>query len=117
MADAAKIHILGIGDDGLEGLTSAARQLIEQAELLIGAEHTLARLPKLRAERMVVGGNLDSVVERLSHAKGKRAAVLASGDPLFYGMARYLCDKLGKERFEVMPHFVLGGYLQVIEDW
>ena len=27
-----------------------------------------------------------------------------SGDPLFYGVARYLCDRLGKDRFEVMPH-------------
>src|SRR5207248_4624414 len=30
--------------------------------------------------------------------------VLASGDPLFYGVARYLCDRLGKEHFEVLPH-------------
>ena len=30
--------------------------------------------------------------------------VVASGDPLFYGVARYLCDRLGKERFEVLPH-------------
>ena len=31
-------------------------------------------------------------------------AIVASGDPLFYGVARYLCDRLGKERFEVLPH-------------
>ena len=29
--------------------------------------------------------------------------VLVSGDPLFYGLARYLCEKLGKDRFEVLP--------------
>jgi precorrin-6Y C5,15-methyltransferase (decarboxylating) len=34
----------------------------------------------------------------------KRLVVVASGDPLFYGVARYLCDRLGKERFEVLPH-------------
>ncbi|HWB09225.1 MAG TPA: precorrin-6y C5,15-methyltransferase (decarboxylating) subunit CbiE [Pirellulales bacterium] len=119
MADAAKIHIIGIGDDGLDGLTSAARQLIERAELLVGAEHTLARLPKLSAERMLVGGNLDGVVERLAHAKGKRAAVLVSGDPLFYGMARYLCDKLGKDRFEVVPHVssMQLAFARVKESW
>jgi precorrin-6Y C5,15-methyltransferase (decarboxylating) len=119
LADAAKIHIIGIGDDGLEGLTSAARQLIEQAELLIGAEYTLARLPKLTAERMLVGGNLDGVVERLGQARGKRAAVLVSGDPLFYGMARYLCDKLGKERFEVVPHVssMQLAFARVKESW
>jgi precorrin-6B C5,15-methyltransferase / cobalt-precorrin-6B C5,C15-methyltransferase len=119
LAEAAKIHIIGIGDDGLEGVTSTARQLIEQAELLIGAEHTLARLPRLAAERMTVGGNLDGVVDRLSRAKGKPTAVLVSGDPLFYGMARYLCDKLGKDRFEVLPHVssMQLAFARVKESW
>jgi precorrin-6Y C5,15-methyltransferase (decarboxylating) len=119
LSDAGKTYIIGIGDDGLEGVTSAARQLIEQAELLIGAEHTLARLPRLAAERLVVGGNLDGVVDRLAHAKGKRAAVLVSGDPLFYGMARYLCDKLGKDRFEVLPHVssMQLAFARVKESW
>jgi precorrin-6Y C5,15-methyltransferase (decarboxylating) len=119
LADAAKIHVIGIGDDGLEGITSAARQLIERADLLIGAEHTLARLPRLPAERMVVGANLDGVVDRLAHAKGKHTAVLVSGDPLFYGMARYLCDKLGKDRFEVLPHVssMQLAFARVKESW
>lgn len=119
LADAAKIHIIGIGDDGLEGLTGAARQLIERAELLIGPDYTLARLPPLPAERIVAGANLDGVVERLSHAAGKRTAVLVSGDPLFYGMARYLCEKLGKDRFDVVPHVssMQLAFARVKESW
>src|SRR5438876_7977310 len=30
--------------------------------------------------------------------------IVAGGDPLFYGVARYLCDRLNKDRFEVLPH-------------
>ncbi len=41
-----KIHIIGIGDDGLEGITAQARRLIEEAELVMGAEATLKLLPK-----------------------------------------------------------------------
>jgi precorrin-6Y C5,15-methyltransferase (decarboxylating) len=99
-----KIHIIGIGDDGLEGLTAAGRQLIDKAQLLVGAEALLGKLPATSAERIVIGSNLDEVVERLGKAGDKRIVVLASGDPLFYGIARYLCDKLGKDRFEVIPH-------------
>jgi precorrin-6B C5,15-methyltransferase / cobalt-precorrin-6B C5,C15-methyltransferase len=119
LADTAKIHIIGIGDDGLEGITSAARRLIEQAELLVGDGFTLDRVPAGRAERLIVGGNLDQVVERLGRASGKRTAVLVSGDPLFYGMARYLCDKLGKERFEVVPHVssMQLAFARVKESW
>ena len=104
MAAPHKVHIIGIGDDGLDGLTSAARQLVTEAELLVGAEHTLALVPSFKGEKLAAGANLDRVVERIAAAGDKRTVVLVSGDPLFYGLARYLCDQLGKERFEVLPH-------------
>lgn len=119
LATSEKIHIIGIGDDGLDGLTVAARQLIDQADLLVGADYTLARVPNSAAERLIVGGNLDQAVASLSAAKDKRAVVLVSGDPLFYGMARYFCDKLGKERFEVVPHVssMQMAFARVKESW
>ena len=45
--------------------------------------------------------------------------VLAGGDPLFYGVARYLCDKLGKDRFEVIPHVstMQLAFARVKESW
>jgi precorrin-6Y C5,15-methyltransferase (decarboxylating) len=119
LTSTAKIHIIGIGDDGLEGITSAARQLIDEADLLVGADDTLAHVPGSKAERLIVGGNLDQVVERLAASQGRGVAVLVSGDPLFYGMARYLCDKLGKERFEVVPHVssMQLAFARVKESW
>lgn len=118
MAD-AKIHIIGIGDDGLDGLTSLARDLIDRAELLIGAESTLARVRATSGERLVLGSNLADAIDRIAASPGKRIVVLASGDPLFYGVARYLCDKLGKERFEVVPHVssMQLAFARVKESW
>jgi len=114
-----KIYIVGIGDDGLDGVTAAARELIECAELLIGAAHTLEVIPPSRAERLVVLDNLDEAVARISASSGRRIAVLASGDPLFYGVARYLCAKLGKHRFEVVPHVssMQLAFARVKESW
>ncbi|GIW78679.1 MAG: precorrin-6Y-methylase [Gemmatales bacterium] len=45
--------------------------------------------------------------------------MLASGDPLFYGVARYLCDRLGEERFEVLPHVssMQLAFARVKESW
>ncbi len=116
---ANKIHIIGMGDDGLAGVTSAARQLVEQAQLIIGAEATLSKLPPLKSERLVVGNNLEEAIERISRAGDKRIVVLASGDPLFYGVARYLCDKLGKDRFDVVPHVssMQLAFARVKESW
>ncbi|MFP6692884.1 MAG: precorrin-6y C5,15-methyltransferase (decarboxylating) subunit CbiE [Pirellulales bacterium] len=112
-----KINIVGIGDDGIEGLTASARRLVEEADLLVGEEATLAL--GAAAEKFVIGGNLDAAVERITAKSGERIVVLASGDPLFYGFARFLCDRLGKDRFEVLPHVssMQLAFARVKESW
>jgi precorrin-6B C5,15-methyltransferase / cobalt-precorrin-6B C5,C15-methyltransferase len=103
--DPPKIHIVGIGGDGLAGLTSRARDLVAGAEVLFGSDPALRLLPEANAERVRIGSDLGDVTEKLRTNFGKkRIVVVATGDPLFYGVARYLCDRLGKERFEVLPH-------------
>jgi len=104
-ADPPKINIIGIGGDGLAGLTSRARDLVAGCELLVGSDSALRLLPEVNAERVRIGSDLGDVTEKLRTNFGKkRIVVVATGDPLFYGVARYLCDRLGKERFEVLPH-------------
>jgi precorrin-6B C5,15-methyltransferase / cobalt-precorrin-6B C5,C15-methyltransferase len=100
-----KIYVVGIGSDGLAGLTSRARELVAAAEVLVGSDSALRLLPEVNAERVRIGADLGEVTEKLRTNFGrKRIVVVATGDPLFYGVARYLCDRLGKERFEVLPH-------------
>lgn len=116
---ANKINIVGIGDDGLDGLTTAARQLVEQAEMLVGPKHALSAASVSQAEKLEVGGDLDAIVKKIEAARNKRVVVLTAGDPLFYGTARYLCDRLGKERFEVTPHVssMQLAFARVKESW
>lgn len=101
----AKIHIIGIGGDGLAGLTVRGREIMTAAEVVFGSEAALRLVPEIAAERVALGSDLHDVVEKLRSNFGqKRMVIVAGGDPLFYGIARYLCDKLGKDRFEVLPH-------------
>jgi len=105
MSVTGKVPVIGIGPDGLAGLTTRSRELLLGAEIVFGSEMALRLLPELTAERAVIGTNLPNVVERLRAILGrKRIALVATGDPLFYGTARYLCEKAGSEHFEVMPH-------------
>lgn len=119
MATPEKVHILGIGEDGLAGLTEAGRGLIARAELLIGEKHVLEIVPDSGCARLAVGANLDRAVQEISKSPRKRIVVLAEGDPLFYGVARFLCDKLGKDRFEVVPHVstMQLAFARVKESW
>ena len=119
MTTAEKVHILGIGDDGLEGLTSSARQLLQSADLILGPERSLSMLTGLKAKQAPVSGPLEDLVRLIRAAEGKRVVVLQAGDPLFYGTARFLFDKLGKDRFEVLPHVssMQLAFARVKENW
>lgn len=100
-----KVYIIGVGSDGLAGLTARARELLLSAEVVLGSDNTLSWLPELPGERRPLGPDPQEAVALIQAYRGKkRLVVVASGDPLFYGVARYLCDRLGKEHFEVLPH-------------
>jgi len=100
-----KIPIVGVGPDGLAGLTARSRELLSGAEMVFGSEPALRLLPELTAERVRIGTDLPEVVAKMRANLGtKRMAIAAVGDPLFYGTARYLSDKLGPDAFEVVPH-------------
>ncbi|HKI35211.1 MAG TPA: precorrin-6y C5,15-methyltransferase (decarboxylating) subunit CbiE [Gemmataceae bacterium] len=116
----AKVYIVGVGSDGLAGLTARARDILTSADVVLGSEQTLGLVRELRAERVPVGADLNEEVRLLEANLGrKRLAVVAGGDPLFYGIARYLCDRLGKERFEVLPHVssMQMAFARVKESW
>jgi precorrin-6Y C5,15-methyltransferase (decarboxylating) len=114
-----RIHIIGIGEDGLSGLTAAARRLVEEAEILFGEPHALDLVPDGGQARVALGANIEEAVGRLQAASAHRVVVLVMGDPLFYGVARYLCDKMGKDRFEVVPHVsaMQTAFARVKESW
>ena len=102
---AAKIPVLGVGGDGAAGLTARSRQLLADADLVLGSDNVLRLLPEIKAQRFRIGTDLQEVVEAIRTRLGKqKIVVVATGDPLFYGVARYLCDKIGPEHFDVVPH-------------
>ncbi len=114
-----RIHVIGIGDDGLEAVPNSVRQIIDQADVLLGTDRTLALMPKSRAVRHTMSGDLNQLVATLEKAGDQRVVLLAYGDPMFYGLARYVCDKLGKERFVVVPHVssMQLAFARVMESW
>lgn len=114
-----KIHVIGIGDDGLEAVPNNVRQIIADAEVLLGTERTLALVPKSAAQRHTISSDLNQLVAALQKAVGKRVALLVYGDPMFYGLARYVCDRLGKDRFVVVPHVssMQLAFARVMETW
>ena len=114
-----KLHIIGIGDNGLDSLTERARRLVKEADLVLGADRTLNLVPGVKARKQPVGTDLEAVVAEISESPEQKIVILAEGDPLFYGIARFLCDRLGKDHFEVIPHVssMQLAFARVKESW
>ncbi len=119
MTAGQKIHIIGIGDDGLAGLTQVARDIIGTAQLIVGSAQTLSSVSSTGAELKEVSGDLDALVSLIDHRSNDRIVILTTGDPLFFGVARYLCERLGKDRFEVIPHVSMmqTAFARIKESW
>jgi precorrin-6B C5,15-methyltransferase / cobalt-precorrin-6B C5,C15-methyltransferase len=100
----AKILIVGIGDEGPEGLTRQARELMENAAYLVGPQSLVEGLKTLSGKKLAVSNDLDELETTLRKLTQGPIVLVASGDPLFYGTARYLMESIGKDRFEVVPH-------------
>jgi len=99
-----KVHIIGMGDDGPKGLSQTALGIIEKADLLFGGERHLLFFPDFVGEKIAIKSNLKEVADIIKRNLGARKmAVLASGDPNFYGIAKYLITQLSKEAFEILP--------------
>ena len=113
------VSIIGIGDDGLEAVSNSVRELILSADLLAGNERTLALVPEAKGRRLVVGTDLDALIAEINSAANPQVAVLVTGDPLFYGLARFLCERLGNDRCEIIPHVssMQMAFARVKENW
>src|SRR5487761_1281503 len=97
------VVVVGIGDNGADSLSREALEQVSEAEVLFGGERHLAFFADHPAEKVPIRDNLKEVAARLQ-AETRRTVVLASGDPLFHGIAGYLATKIGRDRLEVLPN-------------
>ena len=98
------ITVVGIGDDGCASLTSRAVNAVMKAGVLVGGERHLEFFPQFEGERIVLKSGVSSVLDRVAElAEERNVCVVASGDPLFFGIGSLVIARLGAEHVEVLP--------------
>jgi precorrin-6Y C5,15-methyltransferase (decarboxylating) len=98
------VVVVGLLDDGCRSLSSRAIDAIAQSQVLVGGERQLAFFPEFHGERLVVKADVEGVIRRVGELMHEqRVCVLASGDPLFFGLGTRLAASLGREHVEVLP--------------
>lgn len=94
------IKMIGIGDEGKMSLLPMYEKWIYESEILIGGKRQLSFFPDYRGEQIVIEGGLSALVQRVQE-ETKDVVILASGDPLFYGIGSYLSNKI---QIEIYPY-------------
>lgn len=114
-----KIFIVGIADDGLVGLSNRARAITDKADVIIGPASSLELVESLAAEKIAIAGDLQPAIERINNRQSESIVILTQGDPLFYGTARFLFERFGKDQFEIVPHVSLMqlAFARLKESW
>ncbi len=98
------LNIVGIGEDGLDGLTAPTRAVVEAAEVIVGAgrHHGLADIPG--AERIDWPSPFDALIDTLRARRGQRVVVLTSGDPLWFSVGARIGRQIDPREIVYHPH-------------
>jgi precorrin-6Y C5,15-methyltransferase (decarboxylating) len=97
------LALIGIGEDGADGLIPAARNLLAQARFIVGGARHLALAGPSRAEAMVWPSPIDAAVPAILARRGEPVCVLASGDPFFYGVGTLLAGHVEGDEMTCIP--------------
>ena len=103
MADAPWLTIVGVGEDGPEGLSPASRAALEAAEIVWGAPRHLALLPGLGPRARVWPTPFADGLREVLAARGRPVAALASGDPFWFGAGSTLSARLSPGEWRALP--------------
>jgi precorrin-6Y C5,15-methyltransferase (decarboxylating) len=91
------LSIIGIGEYGLSGLSATARSLIDNAEIVIGGDRHLSMLPDSTEDRrshIIWESPIEKTIQQIISDRGKSVCVLASGDPLWFGIGTTLLKRI-----------------------
>jgi len=100
------IYVIGIGTAGRASLAGSSIRLIEDAGLIAGGSRHLDEFAEVKGQKLPLKG-LAAAASAIRGFLGKKkghVAVLATGDPLLYGIGSFILREFGKDRVEVIPN-------------
>ncbi|RBO51910.1 cobalamin biosynthesis bifunctional protein CbiET [Rhodovulum sp. BSW8] len=103
MAETPWLTIVGLGEDGPDGLPPASRAALEEAEIVMGPARHLALLPDLVADKIDWPVPFADGLPLLQGLRGRRVAVLASGDPFWFGAGSVIARSFAAHEWRALP--------------
>jgi len=96
------LTLIGIGENGRDGLSAQANRLIDQAPFIVGGQRHLDLIGKTDSETMAWPQPFEQGIETVLARRGHKTLVLASGDPFFYGVGATLAKLIPVEEIQTL---------------
>ena len=103
MVDSPWLTIVGIGEDGPDGLPPASLRTLAEAEVIVGANRHLSLLPAMRAEKIAWPVPFADGLPLLMRLRCRKTVALASGNPFWFGAGRVIADALPPGEWCALP--------------
>lgn len=113
------VDVVGMGMSP-QDLTATHLQMVDAAQVLVGGQRHLAAFPQSTAQRVEIKRDLAAVTAVIRKAMvSQRVVVLASGDPLYYGIGAYLIRNLGHRQVRIWPNVnaVAAAFARIGRSW
>ena len=96
------INVIGLGPGNTDYINKLCEKLIQNSDVVIGGKRNLESIIDFEGEKIEISSNLKEIVEYINNNKHKQISVIASGDPLIYGIGRYLSKNIDKEDLNIV---------------
>lgn len=98
------LNIIGVGEEGIDGLAPILKSMIGSAALIVGGERHLAMLNGTKAETKSWATPLSKTVEEVLKRRGTPVVILATGDPMHFGIGVTLARRVDRAEIAIHPH-------------
>ena len=105
------LTVVGMGPSGLHLMTPAARDAVASADALVGGKRHLQQFPEFDGERFALGANIAELLVWLGEREAQKVVVLASGEPLIFGIGKRLAEQLPVEQRQIISGISAVQYL------
>ncbi|MCC0739564.1 cobalt-precorrin-7 (C(5))-methyltransferase [Clostridioides sp. ZZV14-5902] len=96
------INIIGLGPGNLDYITKKGENLISTSDVLIGGRRNLESVKNFEGEKIILDSNLREIVEYINNNSEKQISIIASGDPLIYGIGKYLSKNIDNKMLNMV---------------
>ena len=96
------INVIGLGPGNIDYITKLGEKMIQNSDVVIGGKRNLESIKNFDGEKIELSSNLKEILQYINNNKHKQISILASGDPLMYGIGRYLTKNIDKDNLNIV---------------